>query len=102
MWFSACQYMLQPALPNGKTSAVSAGPSTALLASVWKKSGSATGDVQRARDEAGKTATAAASASDQRRRGCRPPSASHDAQISPAINATNSERRTGRIARVTG
>src|SRR5919108_79669 len=46
MWFSACQYMLQPALPNGKTSAVSAGPSTALLASVWKKSGSASGWTQ--------------------------------------------------------
>src|SRR3954454_20171126 len=102
MWFSACQSMLQPAFPNGKTSAVSDDLRIALLTAVLKNSGLGTSLVQKARDGFGKIATSASAASAQRQRSRPRLCASQRAQTSAARSATNIDKRTGKIARVTG
>src|SRR4051794_24425205 len=102
MWFSACQSMLHPAFPNGKISAVSDDLRIALLASVLKNLGLGTSLVQNARDGLGKIATSASAASAQRQRSRPWLRASQSAQTRAASSAMNIDRRTGKIARVTG
>src|SRR4051812_29962927 len=102
MWFSACQSMLQPAFPKGKTRAVSDEESTAAFAFVRKNRGLGTLLVQNAPDGLGNTAMIASTASAQRQRSLRPPWASQRAHTSAARSTMNIESRTGRIERVTG